>query len=297
MLGLLTAMAGGVFSAGFGIAISHFSRTGLDMFRYLFWNAFFTAIICFAVFCKWNAVAAGEVMRFPAMLWWITGGGICSISGSFCVQRAMKKGHNNIIWAIQQSAMILPFFSGVLFFSQRCSIFQLTGVMLMICGIAYPVWRSMRGRAGSNDLLLWLSFALGAFCLTGSAQAMQNVPSYWLDWQDTANLRPALAYSGGALGSFCFSLFSKRQLLPLSGRLLLATGTVALWNVVTVTLMFKALDICSRSGLGSIGYPVIVGSSIISFSLYSCLVLKEKNTRHHWLGLGGILAGIVIIAL
>ncbi len=296
-LGVLTALFAGLFTAGFGVAVSYFARGGMDMFRFLFWNAFFTALICFAVFTDWGVIVTGEVSHLPALLWWITGGGICSISGSLCVQHAMKRGHNNIIWAIQQSSLILPFFTGVIFFAQRYSIFQLGGVALIIGGIIYPIRWADKQESSRSALSSWLPFAIIAFLLVGSAQAMQNVPSYWHNWQDAANLRPALAYMGGSLGSFCAALLLRRKLLPLPRKLFFASGGIALLNILIVMTMFKALDLCSAANQGSIGYPVIVGSSIIFFALYSLFVMKERNTVHHWLGLAGILAGIITITI
>ena len=293
LTGFLMAVLAGLFLAGFGVAISIGVRKRLDMFQFLFWNAFMTAILAMIYPGRLDIAFAQGVPRFGELVWWIVGGGVCSISGSLFVQRAMKHGSNNLVWAIQQAGLLLPFLSGILFFRQSCGVFQIFGVGLIVAGLFLP-----SGECGAkNGFLRWFPFALGAFLFMGLAEAMQSVPSYWNTWQDTAVLRPSLAYAGGSLGSAMAALFLKRKLLPVKHVTMLFAAGVAVWNVFTVICMFKALDICSVNGIGSIGFPVMIGASILFFAAYSVFVIREKNTARQWGGLAAILAGVVIISL
>lgn len=291
---LATALVGGFCLAVFGVAISVMNRMGRDTFAYLFWNALFTVPPAFFLLGDPGAALHQPLQRFPELLWWIAGGGVASIGGSLCIQAAMKHGNNNLVWAIQQAAMLIPFFTGAVFFEQRCSIFQAAGAGLIVFGIFYPVWRDRSAAAG--QWRRWLPFALGAFLLTGSSEAMQNVPSYWENWRDVGDLRSPLAYLGGAAGSGMAALLLRRRLLPL-GPLWRPALFMAGWNLVTVWMMFRALDLCAAQRLGAAGFPVLIGSSIVCFSLYSLWIMKEKTSRAGWVGLLGILAGIAVIAL
>jgi len=287
------ALLTGLFLAGFGIAISLGVRKGLDMFQFLFWNAFLTALPALIYPGRLDTAFSQGVPRFGELILWITGGGICSISASLMVQRAMKHGSNNLVWAIQQAGLLLPFLSGVIFFKQSCGWFQFFGIALILAGLFLP--------SGGNDarerLRSWFPFAFGAFFLMGTAEAMQSVPSYWGGWEDSAILRPALAYAGGSLGSAGAAFFLKRKLLPVGRVTLLFAAVVAVWNVLTVICMFKALDICSANGIGPIGFPVMIGASILFFAVYSVFVIREKNSVRQWAGLAAILSGVVIISL
>lgn len=294
LLAVLCAMAGGFCLAGFGVAISVMNRKGRDTFAYLFWNALFTIPPALLLLGKPAELFREPLQRLPELVWWIAGGGVASIGGSLCVQAAMRQGNNNLVWAIQQSALLIPFFSGVAFFQQRCSGFQAAGALLILFGIFYPVWQYRHASAGATRR--WLPFALGAFLLTGGSEAMQNVPSYWQDWRDVGALRCPLAYLGGTVGSGLAALALRRRLLPLGPLWKPALG-MALWNLLTVWTMFRALDLCAAQRLGAVGYPVLVGSSIVFFALYSLRIMKEKTSRAGWFGLLGILAGIAVIAL
>ncbi len=287
------ALLTGLFLAGFGIAISLGVRKGLDMFQFLFWNAFITALLALIYPGRPDLAFSQGAPRFGELILWITGGGVCSISGSLFVQRAMKHGSNNLVWAIQQAGLLVPFLSGVLFFKQNCGWFQVFGIALILAGLFLP--------SGGNDarerLRQWFPFALGAFLCMGMAEAMQSVPSYWTGWEDTGILRPSLAYAGGSLGSAGAAFFLKRKLLPLGRITLFFAAGVAVWNVLTVICMFKTLDLCSANGIGPIGFPVMIGASILFFAVYSVFVIREKNSVRQWAGLAAILSGVVIISL
>lgn len=291
--GIFMAALAGLFLAGFGAAISLCVRKGLDMFQFLFWNAFLTALLALLYPGRPDLAFSQGAPRFGELILWITGGGVCSISASLMVQRAMKHGSNNLVWAIQQAGLLLPFLSGVLFFRQNWGGFQLSGIALILAGLFLP--------SGGNDarerFRSWFPFALGAFFLMGTAEAMQSVPSYWTGWEDSAVLRPALAYAGGSFGSAGAAFFLKRKLLPVGRITLLFSAGVAVWNVLTVICMFKALDLCSANGIGPVGFPVMIGASILFFAAYSVFVIREKNSVRQWAGLAAILSGVVIISL
>lgn len=110
--GFIMALLTGLFLAGFGVAISLGVRKGLDMFQFLFWNAFITALLSLVYPGRPDFAFSQGGLRFGELILWITGGGVCSISASLMVQRAMKHGNNNLVWAIQQAGLLLPFLFG-----------------------------------------------------------------------------------------------------------------------------------------------------------------------------------------
>lgn len=292
---LIAALCGGFSLAGFGVSISVMNAKDRDTFAYLFWNALFTVPLAFFLLGRPQELWSVTPSRLPELIWWIVGGGVASIVGSLCTQKAMKCGNNNLVWAIQQASMLLPFGIGILFFEQRCGFFQISGAILIVVGLFLPVWEKREGD-GIKQNCGFLVFAFGSFVLMGCSEAMQNLPSYWRDWHDVGELRSALAYAGGALGSSMAALLLRKRLLPLKLIWKPALG-MAFWNLSTVYLMFKSLDWCAEARIGAVGYPVLIGSSIVFFSLYSVLIMKEKTSCAGWFGLSSILSGIAIIAL
>jgi len=61
--------------------------------------------------------------------------------------------------------------------------------------------------------------------------------------------------------------------------------------------MYRGLNLVAEAGAGAVSYPVLVSSCIVSFTLYSTVVLKEKLKLVQLGGLGLALAGILLITL
>ena len=62
-------------------------------------------------------------------------------------------------------------------------------------------------------------------------------------------------------------------------------------------LIYPGMDLLSRLGIGSIAYPLMVGSCIIFFELFAITILREKRQFLQWLALFLCLAGAVCISL
>ena len=64
-----------------------------------------------------------------------------------------------------------------------------------------------------------------------------------------------------------------------------------------IALQYPSMDTLAKHGAGSLSYPLLVGSCVVGFSLYSKLFLKEKMTPLQWGALASCLAGIILICL
>ena len=67
--------------------------------------------------------------------------------------------------------------------------------------------------------------------------------------------------------------------------------------IFAIIFQFPGMDALARCGLGSVSYPLLVGSCLVGFSLYSMFILKEKNSLLQFASLGCCLAGIIMICL
>ncbi|MEK6793900.1 MAG: hypothetical protein AABZ39_03935 [Spirochaetota bacterium] len=292
--GILIAIGTGLLWTVIGIIMSYCSRSKMDFLSYYAANTLFTAILTMAVYVHWNVVACGQVMQPLPLAAFILGSGIANAAGLTVMQSAMKSGHNGIIWAIGQSALIIPFLCGTLLFGEHGSALTFAGVGMIILGMLLPSFLSKRGDADTAKRT-WLTLTFAAFILFGIGQTLQSVPSYWHGWSDNANIRPTLGTAGALAGAILLSAFRGKLPLPDRRTLLLALG-MAVLNTVSVKLFYVSLDMLSMHGMASICFPLIVGSCIIGFSLYSLFVLREKSRWFNWFGLAATIIGIIALS-
>ena len=67
--------------------------------------------------------------------------------------------------------------------------------------------------------------------------------------------------------------------------------------VCAAFLQYPSMDALAKRGAGSLAYPLLVGSCVGGFSLYSIFILKEKCTPLQKAALLCCLAGIILICL
>ena len=60
-------------------------------------------------------------------------------------------------------------------------------------------------------------------------------------------------------------------------------------------MTFAALDQLAKVSLVGIGYPVMLGSCIAGFALYSTAVLKEKIHFVQWTAIMVIVLGVILL--
>ena len=65
--------------------------------------------------------------------------------------------------------------------------------------------------------------------------------------------------------------------------------------VFAYTLFYPGMNVMARAGMGGMCYPMMVGSCIVSFTLSSIWLLKEKISRIQLAALAVCIAGLVLI--
>lgn len=135
--------------------------------------------------------------------------------------------------------------------------------------------------------------ALIAFCFIGLQQTFCTVPSHWDGWRDVAGLRQPLVASGA------FLVFAGRAawVRPRPDRAAVMLGLIlACISVLAENLLFRGLDGLALVGRVSIGFPLAISICIIGFALFRGVLMRERFTRLHLLGLGCGVAGAVLVA-
>lgn len=210
------------------------------------------------------------------------------------MKRAMANGNSGAVWGIVQSALLLPFLMGMLFFRVEPTVFRLTGMGLILSGIFLFSRAEPVGREPSSSR--WLGLALGAFAASGLAQCFANLPSYRQDVSMSSEFRAFLVQSG-TIGAFAFFPGIKRGILRVSGvwKAILLLSTVQILSLFF--FFYRGLNLVAEHHCGAIGYPVAQGSSIAGFLLYRRLILKEPPSRFSLPALLAVCAGIAVIVL
>ena len=210
----------------------------------------------------------------------------------------MKLGPNGLIWAMFQSAFVIPFIMGIAFFSVPCSKIRLTGLLLLVCStVLMGISGQKKNQENSGEKNnRWLYYTIIGFFLTGLDQAGNNLPSYFIKEEafDFCGLmsRSGLCGAGFAAAWVSHAFFCKENRFARNCMLdtFLMTGSI----IGATICLFYGLDKMASIGAGAIGYPLATGVTIAAFQIYTAVVLKERLS---WLGVSSILLCLIGIAM
>lgn len=287
--GILLAVLTGLCWTAFGVVLSFTARGKHNIVAFGIVQNLSCALISLAFFTTPSALGDGRPSALFALIF---AGGFLNSLAQFVTNRAMKQGHNGIIWAISQSSMIVPFIMAALCFAQPGSPFQWSGIALILVGIILPNLRNTTGSSASGRAL---GAAFAAFLLFGAVQSLYLLPAM-LDIPDPAHLRPVWAALGMTAGWTTTGTLSRQPLKPNRAMAILGCS-MALISVSSLLLFFYAIDKLDQVGAGNIAIPLMVGSNIFFFTLFSIFKLREKNSWREWTTLALLPLGLILIAL
>ncbi len=207
--------------------------------------------------------------------------GLINFSMLQIMSYAMQRGPNGIIWSIIQSALIFPFLGGMLFFGMEATTPRLLGLGLLV----FALLLFALGKDNSNHSGSWLLPAFICFLLCGVQQNIATAPSYFESARAVNSITRALSTAGGTLtGAVLYNLV---LMTPERWKKIRANlGNRTLWKYICAlqffnlifayTLFYPGMNAMADAGAGGVCYPLMVGSCIVTFSLCSILLLKEK---------------------
>ena len=216
------------------------------------------------------------------------------------MNKAMQKGPNGLVWAMIQSAFVLPFLMGIIFFNVPCPKTRIIGlIMLVLAMIIMGVFGKKEESKGEKRSYIWIVFTVLGFLVAGATQSCANLPSYLIKEEAggilTALFRAGLS-SGGIFATFFVHGLIDKKIFQWKD-CINSTIVMTIATVLSLVFTFIGLDRLAKCNAGAIAYPMIVGISIAIFMIYTAIRLKEKLSFPALCGVLLCLGGIVVIAL
>lgn len=216
------------------------------------------------------------------------------------MSKAMQIGPNGIIWSIIQSGFVFTFIMGIVFFNVELTFMRGTGIVLILLALFVFGF----GKDNNTKNSKWKLLAFTALFLTGIHQCLSVLPSYFEAVKNVSSIVRALSTSCGVLiTALAWDLvqmdkahFEKIKRNFKSMILWKYVGLLQFFSLICAyTLLYPGMDIMARAGMGGMCYPVMVGSCIISFTLASIFILKEKIRFLQLAGIAICIAGLILI--
>ena len=288
-------MATGFLWALVGAVFSHVARQNVNFVAFLFVSSLFNAIGAWLFLFKPNLLSGdgrGVCLNMVAVM------ATASLFGCLGFQlmgKAMQKGNRGVIWAMSQSAMILPFFTAVLFFNEKPGGLNWLGIVLILAGLA--LFGIKKGAADKPDMSAagWLWMAYTVFLLVGISLSLTILPSHWKSFHDDAGLRVPVYFTASMLYFLAqYIAMGKKRLTRRIVALGLIYSTVVFLGQF---FLYRSLDSFATSGKIGMVYPVAIGICVVLFFIYSVLFLKDEIKGGMLVGMLGIIGGVLLLAL
>lgn len=220
---------------------------------------------------------------------------VASIFNYFGLQAmgaGMKCGPNGAVWGIMQSALIFPYLGGLILFAQPMTLPNILGMLLVMSALVFfAMAKNQKQQPGVEIRNEWRFYAFLALGIIAIQQNLATAPSAYFDSPKLVSpvVRSLSAASGTLFAACIWTLV--REIRQRGSAKEMFRGLKNPWLYLYVlgmqpfnlffayVLLYPGLDAMGRAGVGSVCYPLMVGSCIVSFSLYSIFGLKEKVTK------------------
>ena len=213
---------------------------------------------------------------------------------------AMQSGPNGIIWSIIQSALVFPFIGGIIFFGVEVTVCRIIGIILLLTALVlFAFTKNNENRDGNWKIKAFICLAICAV-----QQNITTAPSYFAEARGVTSIVRALSSGAAILVSaiiynLCRATPERKAQFKSNIRNLTLwkyIGGLQFFNLLfAYTLFYPGMNVMADNGLGGMCYPMMVGSCIVSFTLSSVLLLKEKIRIIQIIALAVCITGLVFV--
>ena len=221
--------------------------------------------------------------EFAPLFWtaaaFFVNGAICFTKG-LIMSRIMQCGPNGIIWAIIQSAMLFPFIFGVAFYNVKLSVIRVIGMAFMLFALGMFALAKNNSSKGTGSWQFWTFFTL---CIGGLDQIAASLPFYYPQTKSISSMYNIFWIMAGYFAIALITVCRKKDLrenLAVSMKKLnfwiMSFALLPLAGLFAIVFQFPGMRAMAENQLGAMTFPILVGSCVSLFTLYSAIILKEK---------------------
>ena len=216
------------------------------------------------------------------------------------MSRAMQCGPNGVIWSIIQSAMVFPFMISMIFFDVKFTVLRGLGILLLLAALVLFAMTKDNSSSGGK----WKLLAFAGLVITAIQQNLSVLPSYFSEADNVPSIVRVIATELGFLiAAVIWNLcrmnaehWKKIKSNLKNSTLWKYTNALQFLNLFfSYTLFYPGLNIMAKYEMGGMSYPMMVGSCIVSFSLSSVFLLKEKFNIYQLGALIVCISGLIFI--
>ena len=286
----------GVLMMVTGVVSSMAAKRSLNLSFILGLSSVFLAIICFILL-------KGQLVNVFWVNFFVFAAGAGNFITFLLIELSMRTGNNGIVWALANSALIFPFLTGILIFGVEANLLMIIGAVLIVAGIITAGFSKNSGQKSQG--MIWFFWALLSFFVGGATQSCANIPAYLDGVEQVTQFQKGFVMQLGMISAAVVTLpfngilklkwrFSDPVFRANIGVTLLSTLANGL---LLCYFLYKSFDLLKEAGVGAIAYPLISGTCISVFFLYSLILLREKMSLLGWFSFLLTLGGIVVITL
>ena len=288
--GIIFTLITGLAWTGVGICFSHVVKKNIHFTGFMLLYSLVISVAAWIFFPDYAKLGQVTANDWKILLLTMLPCGLFGMAGFMMMRTAMASGHHGVVWALAQSAVVVPCLFAVTVFHERIGWPATVGVGLLVAGMAMlSAGRKSEGNVTSRG---WLVMALCSFLLIGIGQTFSLLPSYLKMIAAGGSLRVPLVVSAGIV--WLVPVIWQRRGIGME------TVIPALIYAALVLIgqygLFQALDAMSVCGAGSLVYPLAIGISIVMFALYSRFYLREKAGVVMISGIVAMAGGIILMA-
>jgi len=288
--GLILTLSGGAFWAVLGIvtACGKKQNAPIEIVQPF-------AGIIILIFAGWTVLLEGPfIWNSSSVILIVTTllVGVCNYFMLNVLQRGMQSGHEGVVWAFSQSAMICPFALGILFFHEPAALSRIIGLLLILSAL---VLFSLDRKSDCDHSGSWFGPTLAAFAIAGIAQCLASLPSYF-QMQGLTPLRRMLILQAGIISAFlCDNLIRSKKLIFRNRKTWLFAAAFGFSNLIALILFYSGQNLLAEAKCASISYPAGQGVSIALVFLYGCF--KARPDRLAVCAFFLLLCGLVFLSM